>query len=208
MERPWRTLARLTGLSRFARFEQALAAVLIPTPFLLWWVDDVSELPRSSISAYHDMSPPQVFYVPLTVLATLLLVNGVLKKEHWYNLGLGVLLFGVILVDHNGAKAWVHEASAVGFFVGNTLVVFLGSKEISWRLRLVFGLAIVAAVLAWRPLELITTYWVEVLSMLVIAAHYILDSISDARLKYRALRRGEPSDLRLWWRARRRARAG
>jgi hypothetical protein len=184
------------GLTRFARFERVLAAGLLVTPVLLWVADDFPGSLRGSISAYHDVDPPQFFFYPLTVLAMLFIVNGVLKREHWYNTVLGLLLSGVILFDHDGDSRWLHGAFAFAFFGGNILVILYASKQMAWRWRLAFAGGIALALVLWPLVEWITTFWVEVLSMVIIATHYILDSISDHIVEYRALHRGEKSDVR------------
>lgn len=80
----------LVGL---VRFESMLALILAVVPIALRIADD-----RGSISAYHDMSDPRWFFVPLTAASMMLITNGLVRSDkHGYNTALGVLLLGVVL---------------------------------------------------------------------------------------------------------------
>jgi hypothetical protein len=164
---------------RFARLEYVLAPTCALSPFVMWFVD--SQTFRESISAYYDMDHGVAFYVPLTVAAMLFLVNGVIKENHAYNAVLGVLLFGVIIFDHQNFTV-LHAGFAIGFFTGNVLVMVRSSG--SWRLKgpiLGFGAAL--ATLGWL-LDDRNVFWPETVSLAIIATHYLLHSWRGVR--YRA----------------------
>jgi lysylphosphatidylglycerol synthetase-like protein (DUF2156 family) len=150
------------------------------------------------------MTHEQVYYCLLSALAMLLVTNGVLRfRDNWYNLGLGLLLFGVLAVETDGAYSALHQAFAAAFFIGIGLVVLFASKEVSWPIRTVLVSVILASLLLWKPFGVITTFWAEWISMGALAAHFWLDSTSDARLPesvraYRSMRWGEKPDLVEW----------
>jgi len=176
----------MTGLDRlkeFTKLERVLAGVLAFTPLFLIAFDSWSI--RSSISAYYEMEENQWFYFLLTVASMLFLVNGVIKRENYYNVALGVLLAGVILFNQDDWTA-IHTFFAVTFFGGNAVVIFFfsrGSPAVK-RTFIAIGVVLAALALVFR----LSLFWIEWLSLVVIAAHYILDSIW---LDYRAVGRGE-----------------
>lgn len=176
------------GLSRLAQLQTYLGALLVLTPLLLWWVDTGDDV-RPSISAYYDVGEPWAFYVPLTAGAMLFLVNGLIKKEHAYNTGLGLALFGVILFDHKSLEL-PHEICAFTFFGGNFVVMWFFSTNKSVPLKILLGAAIVAALVLWWQVSL---FWAEWLSLVIVATHFVLAS---SKLPYRALDRGERPKLK------------
>lgn len=162
------------GLRDFAQLERILGALLAFTPLLLVLVDSHV---RGSISAYHDVDRPWAFYVPLTVGAMLFVVNGVVRHAHTYNTWLGVALFGVILFDHDGATQWPHAVFAITFFVGNFVVMWFYSTSKPALVKLLLGTGIagsVAILLLDRETGL---FWAEWMSLVIVAAHYVLDSV-------------------------------
>ena len=98
------------GVKRFARLERVLAAVCILAPALMILFDGGTV--RGSISDYYKMKNNQLYYFPMTMLAMLFIVNGVVKRQHVYNTFLGVMLAGVILFNKNDAS-WIHTAFAI-----------------------------------------------------------------------------------------------
>ena len=161
------------GVKRFARLERVLAAVCILAPAFMILFDGGPIKP--SISHYYQMKYNQVYYFPMTMLAMLFIVNGVVKSKHPYNTFLGVMLVGVILFDRDAAR-WVHWAFAIAFFGGNAAVIVLfTSREERWfKVLLVVG--IVASMIACFFLKWFSLFWAEWLSFAIIAFHYILES--------------------------------
>jgi hypothetical protein len=180
-------------LQRFARFERVLGALLVLTPALLIWADDGPDAIRDSVSAYHDVSRPSAFYVPLTAGAMLFFANGVLRNGHSYNLLLGLALSGVILFDHDGKTSIPHTVFAVVFFAGNVAVMAFFSTNKSTPLKCALVGGIVAAIALLCATDWFTLFWVEWVSLAIIALHYILDSVSWS--SYRALHADEAPKL-------------
>ncbi len=171
------SLPGVPALRRFLTLERVLAGMCGLIPLILYLFDDFSI--RGSISAYHDMSPPQAFYFPLSVAAMLFLVNGVIKTGRLYNTVLGAALSGVILFDHDGTSGFFHGVFAVAFFAGNVIVIVWYSWRAAIWIRVVtslLALAIVLAMLAHFVLDWISLFWAESLSLVAITAHYFLDS--------------------------------
>jgi hypothetical protein len=147
------------------------------------WVDP--QPLRSSISAYFAMIDNQWFYVPLAVGAMLFLVNGITKHKHWYNWVLGAALVGVLMFN---TEDWpvVHMIFAVTFFGGNVAVMIWWSDAPA-KYRYAFaGVVVVGMILL--ATDVISVWLAEFVSLLAIAAHYILDSMD---VKYNALPRGQ-----------------
>jgi hypothetical protein len=180
-------------LQRFARLERNLGALLVLTPALLIWVDTGPDRVRDSISAYHDVSTPTAFYVPLTVGAMLFFVNGIVRNAHLYNTLLGLALSGVILFDHDGWTSIPHLIFAAGFFGGNVIVMMYFSTNKSTSLKSAFVGGIALAIALWILTDWFTLFWAEWVSLVIIAVHFILDSVSWSA--YRALRPDESPKL-------------
>ena len=180
-------------LQRFAVFERILGALLVLTPAVLIWADEGPEAIRDSISAYHDVSRPSAFYVPLTAGAMLFFVNGVLRNGHAYNVVLGLALSGVILFDHDGKTSVPHFAFAFIFFAGNVVVMAFFSTNKSKPLKGALVGGIVAALALLLATDWFTLFWAEWVSLAIIALHYVLDSASWS--DYHALRANEKLEL-------------
>ncbi len=118
----------------------------------------------------------QWFYVPLAVGAMLFLVNGITKGQHWYNWVLGVALVGVLMFN---TQDWgiVHTVFAVTFFGGNVAVMIWWSNAHPYY-RYGFAAVVVVGMILLAT-ETISLWFAEFVSLLAIAAHYILDSAGD-----------------------------
>ena len=180
-------------LGRFPRLERILGALLVLTPALLIGVDTGPDGIRDSISAYHDVSSPPAFYVPLTVGAMLFFVNGIVRHAHVYNTLLGLALMGVILFDHDGATSVPHFIFAAAFFGGNVLVMMLFSTRKSRKVKAAFVGGILSSIALWIFTDWFTLFWAEWVSLAIVAAHFILDSVTWS--PYRALQPGEAPQL-------------
>lgn len=161
------------GLSHLTRFERVLAAVCGLIPLVLLWADSFAG--RNSISAYFDMEENQWFYFPLTVAAMLFVVNGIVRKKHIYNVVLGGALAGVILFNHDDFTV-VHAVFAVAFFAGNALVIFLFSDP-PRVFKILFGTLIALVMAVYFLVDWVTLFWAESGSLLIIAGHFIADSV-------------------------------
>jgi hypothetical protein len=169
-----KTNPAIQGIMRYAKLERILAFVCSLIPILLIIFDGLNI--RGSISAYYDMKFNQMYYYLLTIAAMMFIVNGVIKQKKFYNTVLGLMLSGVILFNHEDTVAkWFHWLFAIAFFAGNAIVMlYYSSKIMLWvKVCLVFVMAV--SLLAWWPLKLITVFWAEWISLLMITIHYLQD---------------------------------
>lgn len=175
---------RLIGL---VRFESALALVLAAVPIALRIADT-----RGSISAYHDMDDPRWFFVPLTAASMMLVTNGLVRHEsHGYNATLGLLLIGVVLLDHDGGSALPHFLCAGTFFVLALLYVALlvshyvptlrGAAKPSRAVALTAAALIGASLLVAYLVGDEPTFWLEAVGVWIIAAHYLYHAWWEVR---------------------------
>lgn len=169
--------AGVQSLARFASVERVLAVLCISIPFWMVLFDEEQDSIRGSVSSYYDMTPPQAYYFPLTVAAMLFMFNGIVKTRRFYNVVLGVCLSGVVLFNMDGATAVPHYVFAIGFFGLNAVVILWFSNDVSVTLRNLLIVVLLAALLAWIFIDAFTTFWAETVSLVAIAAHFVLDSI-------------------------------
>lgn len=174
-------------LAAWTPIERILAVVCAASPLVMWWIDP--DPLRDSISAYFAMIANQWFYVPLAVAAMLFIVNGITKHKHWYNWLLGGALVGVLMFNTIEWGA-IHMVFAIAFFAGNVVVMIWwsdapGTYRYSFAAVIVVGLVLLAT-------GALSLWFVEFVSLLAIAAHYLLDSLEGDRWDwYSALPRGE-----------------
>jgi hypothetical protein len=162
------------GIKRFAKLERVLAALCLLTPALLIYFDNGTI--RASLSSYFDMRLNQAYYFPLTMISMLFIVNGVIKNKKLYNTVLGVLMAGLILIDHDSSKLF-HYLFAIGFFLGNAVVILVySSKKELWFKAIMVGV-MVCGILLHIVFSWFTLFWAEWLSMGIISLHYILESL-------------------------------
>jgi hypothetical protein len=162
------------GIKRFAKLERVLAALCLLTPALLIYFDNGTI--RASISSYFNMKHNQAYYFPLTMIAMLFIVNGVIKNKKIYNTVLGVMMAGLILIDHDSSK-FFHYLFAIGFFLGNAVVILVySSRRERWFKAIMVGVMVCGA-LMHILLSWFTLFWAEWLSMGIISLHYILESL-------------------------------
>lgn len=188
-----RHVTALDPLRHFVRLERVLAAVLVLTPLLLVAADSGPETVRGSISSYHDVAHPEAYFLPLAVAAMLFVVNGVLKSGHWYNSVLGTSLFVLLAFDHDGTSRDLHLVGAAGFFVGNVAVMALASRGKNPAQVVSLATTVLAVVGLCALTDWFTVFWAEWVSLTVIAAHYILDTIPVRFVRYSALTKVSPA---------------
>ncbi len=161
------------GLANLVKLEVVVTTVCFFIPFIVWYGDDWNL--REHISGYYAMEKAQYFYFPLTVAAMLFVVNGVVREKHWYNIGLGLALAGVVLFNHVD-HFLIHNFSAGAFFLGNAFVfvIFTPKKELWFKVFLSSMMIVGLAghfLFGWYSL-----FVAETLSLWVIAIHFILEA--------------------------------
>jgi hypothetical protein len=161
------------GFMRLARLERvlALACILIPAFLVLFDGHPV----RQSISEYYKMRSDQVFYFPLTAVSILFVVNGIVKERQAYNTILGTMLAGLILFNCD-AFPRIHDICAAVFFIGNGVVILFFSSLKHNYFRASVAVVILAALLSCFAFGLVTLFWVEWVSLAMIAVHFFIES--------------------------------
>lgn len=155
--------------------EFSLAIILNFVPLILFWIDGTW---RSSISDYAYSEYSYVFVFLITLSGSLFVFNGFGLQRHWYNIILGLGLFGVCLTPCRDNPT-IHYVFASVFFVGSVLAIQLSSDR-RYRLQkniisVPIGLALVAHFLfGWY--SLLVAEWI---SIVPIAVHFILKSINQ-----------------------------
>jgi len=171
---PQSTVRRaVDGFVRLAKLERVLALACILIPAILILFDDLPI--RSSISDYYKMRWDQLFYFPLTAVSMLFVVNGIVKERRAYNTILGTMLAGVILFNCDDFPR-THVLFASVFFIGNGAVILFYSSLKDYSFKAIMAAAILAAVLACFAFHLISLFWLEWISLAMIAMHYFIES--------------------------------
>ena len=159
----------------FVKFELVVTSVCFLIPFLLMF-GDVWWSPREHISGYYTMRQAGFFYVPLTMAAMLFVINGVVRGQHWYNIGLGLALGGVIVFNHVDYFL-IHNISVGAFFIGNALVFVLFTPKDELWLKVIFALLMAALLAGHFVFGLYSLFWGEAFSLWVIALHFLLEAL-------------------------------
>lgn len=155
--------------------EIILAGILSLNPLILFSFEGFW---RSSISDYAYSQYSYVFVFLVTLSGALFLFNGFGFQRHWYNIILGVCLFGVSITPYKDFKT-AHYVFAGAFFLGSILAIQLSSDK---RFRLqknLISIPIIIGLLAhyffgWW--SLLVAEWV---SIVPISVHFILKSINQ-----------------------------
>ena len=177
----------------FRVLEVIIAAVCMTLPIWLYLADDPpadgsAKRFRGSISDYVYMENSYVFGMLLTIAAMLFIVNGAVyfkkqeelflgKSGKWYNILLGLFLFGVILFPHEESPV-PHYTFAILFFAGNAVVAGFFHDRKHRFISVVLAVMTVAAFLVtifWP--EYLSLFWSEWISLVVIGVHLILQAL-------------------------------
>lgn len=174
-------------LKTFKVFERLIAAVCVSIPAFLWLADDRYPHFRGSISAYAYMPNSYIFGMLLCMAAMLFIFNGAVyfrnetsfgldKSGKWYNVVLGVSLLGVILFPCGERFEILHYVFAIIFFLGNALVIGVFHHR---RDRVISILLAVSTVISFVfcYFSVFSLFWAEWASLMVIAVHFILQSM-------------------------------
>ena len=161
------------GLANLVRLEVVVTFFCFFIPFIVWYGDDWNL--REHISGYYAMEKAQYFYFPLTVAAMLFVVNGVVREKHWYNIGLGLALAGVVWFNHVD-HFWPHNISAAAFFGGNAVVFVLFTPKKEFWFKVLLSSIMFVGGLGHFLFDWYSLFVAEALSLWVIALHFILEA--------------------------------
>jgi hypothetical protein len=182
-------------LSAFKRLEQLIAAFCTLIPLFLIAVDKFSPT-KDSISAYAYVPDNRhVFGLVFSITAMMFIFNGVIyiangnsphgqdyrkggMKSHgrWYNIFLGLALFGVALFPCKDEPN-LHYFFAVLFFVGSAIVIAFFNDRRHRAISIVIAIASLFSYTIYYLTDLgLTLFWAEWISLIIIGIHYILES--------------------------------
>ena len=141
---------------------------------------------RLSISDYAYSYNSYLFGMLLCIAAMLFIFNGAIyfknqytlkvnSKGKWYNVVLGLSLFGVICFPSRDFT-FLHYTFASVFFFGNAVVIGLFHNKKDRIKSIVMSVLTVVFLLLSLVLKPLTLLWGEWLSLIVIALHFILES--------------------------------
>jgi len=163
----------MENLKDVTRLEIALAFLLMFIPLINFLIEGVW---LSSISAYADAKVfVGVLQFQLGVAGSLFIYNGLGFKRHWYNVILGLALFGVAIF-HYEKQPSLHYISAAVFFLGSVISVWLSSNiNFRWFKTLVSCIVLTALLLHYLFdwYSLLVAEWIGIVP---IATHFIIKS--------------------------------
>ena len=162
-------------LKGFLKFELVVTGVCVLIPFLLMF-GDVWGSPREHISGYYNMRQGGFYFVPLTMAAMLFVVNGVVRERHWYNVGLGLALGGLMVFNHVDYFL-IHNICVVTFFLGNALVFVLFTPKNELGLKVIFAVAMAVLLAGYFLFDWYSLFWGETFSLWIIALHFLLEAL-------------------------------
>ena len=150
---------------------QALVFLLIPVILMLLNGGEI----LGSISAYAYYTP-MTFALSLTLAGALFFYDGYVERKRWYNLYVGVSLFGVVLFPHLDFPV-THYTFAVIFFIGSlfNMVYFSSGRE--RFLKILTAVLVLFGMLGCFGFHWYSIYWAEWIGMLPISVHFILEAI-------------------------------
>lgn len=161
---------------------------------------------RGSVSDYWDVDPPRLFWLPFSVAAGLLFIDGWLsfsspdrqaQGRRWHNVVLGIALAGLTWFNVD-EQTVVHTITAVVFF-SLFIVVIAYTSVLGWtgrhletddrphspeaevvsaKVSLIFLGLLGLTLGAWWPLGLITFFFFEVFALVNFALFYVQGIVS------------------------------
>lgn len=156
--------------TRFKIFKitQALAFLLIPLILFL-----VNGSILKSISAYANYTP-MTFALCLVLSGALFVYDGIVERLRWYNIYVGISLFGVVLFMHTEFPI-LHYTFAGIFFLGSlfNMVYFSSNEQRFLKGLTAFGVLFGMAgcfIFNWYSI-----FWAEWIGMVPISLHYVLE---------------------------------
>ena len=157
------------------RLEVSLAFIMAFIPLILKVIENKPFRQSISDYAYSDVS--QWFYFLIVLSGSLFLFNGIGYKRHWYNVVLGISLFGVALTPHLDYPIW-HYIFATTFFIGSVLSIGFSSNIAFRNFKFVVcGLVVLGLTLhfAFNFFSLLVAEWIGIVP---ISTHFIIKSVT------------------------------
>ena len=159
-------------LTYFTRLKviQAFAFLLIPLVLMI-----VNGGLLESVSAYAYESP-MVFANLLTLAGALFVYDGYVERERWYNIHIGLSLFGVVLFP-NLDYPIIHYTFAGAFFLGSLFnMVYFSSKQ-ERPLKMVIAFLVLLSMTGCFAFGFYSVFWMEWIGMIPISLHFALEAL-------------------------------
>lgn len=161
-------------LNRIIKFELITSSILFFLPVILILV--TGEV-RSSISNYAYSSQPQLLPTLLTAVGLLFIYNGVVNRDKWYNIVLGLSLIGVALTPHLDFPLWHYIFTGI-FFVGSALAMIIWSSKEQRLWKIIAGVIMVSAIILAFFFHILPVFYAEWIGILPITIHFIGESLN------------------------------
>lgn len=156
--------------NRFKKFKIIQAFIFLLIPLILLVVNG-GVLDSISEYAYNT---PMVFCWLLTLSGALFVYDGYVEKTRWYNLYVGVALFGVVLFPHLDFKI-IHYLFAGVFFLGSLFNMVYFSSNKQRFLKSLTAFIVIFGMSGHFIFDWYSLFWAEWFGMIPISIHYILE---------------------------------
>lgn len=161
-------------LKRLTKFEVIVGSILFLLPLILWVA--TGEI-RPSISNYAYSDLPFLLPTLLTLSGSLFMYNGVVHRDKWYNIVIGLLLIGVALTPHLDYPL-LHYIFTGAFFVGSAAVMIIYSSTKQRPLKIIAGIIMVLAIALSFLFKLFSVFLAEWIGIFPITIHFIGESLN------------------------------
>lgn len=138
---------------------------------------------RTSISDYaYSTNYPWLLPLQLGIAGAMLVVNYTNNNKHWYNLILGLSLWGVAATPYK-EHYLLHYSFASVFIITSILAIWLSSNVYFRTFKTVIALIASLGILIWVFFKPYTLAVAETLAIVPFACHFIVKSYST-HLRY------------------------
>lgn len=155
------------------KLELTLATLLVFIPLILRVFEGYY---RISISNYAYSQYSYIFVFLITLSGCLFLYNGTANNRHWYNIFLGLALFGVALTPHLEFKT-IHNIFAGTFFLGSVASIGLSSSVAFKSLKYMISLGCLALLISHFLFGFLSLLAVEWICIVPISSHFVIKQV-------------------------------
>lgn len=156
----------------FTNLKIIQAVVFLTIPLILYLVNG-SLLKSISAYAYYT---PMTFALSLTLAGALFLYDGWVDRRRWYNIGIGISLFGVVLFPHIDYFI-IHYIFATLFFISSVFTMIYFSSGRERFIKIIVGSLILFGMCGCFIFNWYSIFWGEWIGMIPISIHFILESL-------------------------------
>ena len=157
---------------RVRRLEVNFIRVLFFFPILLMLINWET---RTSISDFVYSEQNWVFYLFFFTGALLFAFNGLVFKEHSYNLILSILLLLIAIFKHK-EQVYIHFISAGLFYIGSVAAMIIFSSAKQRKIKILFSLVTFLGLMGHFVFNFYNLFVAEWIGLLPICLHFQLES--------------------------------